>query len=104
MFKALIYNLYRLRWPLGLSIGAMLLLDVVGLDPESDLARLIYKVSIATIACVVGDIITWTIFPRYNLDSYVRAADPSQRQLVGMIYFGRCLVLVAIILGITLGL
>ena len=102
--KNFLAQMYRLRWALGFSVLAIFVLDVIQLDPESDLARAIYKMVTATIACVVADLITWSIFPTYELNDFLKESSSSQRQLVGMIYVGRCLVLVAIILGITLGL
>src|SRR3990167_5298232 len=98
--KKFFNGLYRLRWPVGLSLGLIVLLDYAPVDPMSRWVLVMYKTSVATFACLIADLITWSIFPLFDLQKYLDGKDAASKDMVARIYQARCLVLAALILGI----
>lgn len=105
--RFILHELSRYRWLLGICASALFLINVIGIEPTSQWALLVYKLSVVTMAVIVADLITWSVFPvvaQFDLIKIMGSKNNYSMIGVGLIYLARCLVMLGIILGVTLGL
>ena len=95
-------QLLRLKWPLGIAVLTIVVLDIVGVDGTSRWALVLHKAAITTLAVLMADLITWSVFPQHlNLEAAAKGKDGGMA--VGLIYMARCIVVAAIVLAFAWG-
>src|SRR3990167_689415 len=68
-------EVYRLKWAIGISIGAMFLLDAYGINPMNRWALLAHKFSTITLAVIAAHLIRREIFPYIDLSTALTSRD-----------------------------
>ena len=94
-------ELYRLKWAVGISVGAMLLLDAYGINPMNRWALLAHKFSTITLAVIAAHLIRREIFPYIDLSTALTSQDRGYAVGAAIVV---SVLMAAIILGVALGL
>lgn len=92
----------RLKWPIGISILAIALVDTGVINPMSRWAVIAHKFSVITLAVILAHYCRSEIWPYIDLSEILDGESDMGRKIGACLLIG--LFMAAVILGVALGL
>lgn len=100
--KRVISEIRRLKWPIGISILTIALVDTGIINPMSRWAVIAHKFSVITLAVILAHYTRSEIWPYIDLSEILASEDDMGRKIGACLLVG--LFMAAVILGVALGL
>lgn len=100
--ERIVSEIRRLKWPIGISILAIALVDTGVINPMSRWAVIAHKFSVITLAVILAHYVRSELWPYVDLSEILESEPDMGRKIGACLLIG--LFMAAVILGVALGL